>query len=164
MVVKLHSKNCPLCGEVITFRWPSQLKLSQKRNSTCRSCRTRKANKSKLRNCKKENNPSWKGYKGVGYKWFSKYFERLSRKKSGSISIEDVYKKLEAQEFKCALTGISLEWSEESGMSIDRIDSIRGYELDNIQIVHKDVNLMKNYFSQDYFINICKKVSENFKD
>ena len=116
-----------------------------------------------MRNSSKENNWAWKGYKGVGYKWFSKYFERKRSKqkqKTGSITIEDAYNKLEEQGFKCALTGIKLDWSETSGMSIDRINSSVGYELDNIQIVHKDVNLMKNHFDQDYFIEMCKRIAD----
>lgn len=44
--------------------------------------------------------------------------------------------------------------------AIDRIDSNLDYHLVNIQIVHKDVNLMKNRFSQDYFLDICKKITD----
>ena len=110
-----------------------------------------------------EGNGAWKGYKGVGYHWFSKYFERrgLRTKHTGTITIQDAYKKLEQQEFKCALSGIPLEWSRTSGMSIDRIDSNKEYDWDNIQIVHKDVNRMKNAFDQDYFIEVCRKIVYN---
>lgn len=140
------------------------MRIANERNSVCKSCRTRRANKSPLRDTKKENNAAWKGYKGVGYKWFSKYFERSNRKRVGTITIEDTYSQLQKQNFKCALSGVDLEWSEESGMSIDRINSKGEYTLDNIQIVHKDINLMKNYFDQDYFIKMCKKVAENDKE
>ncbi len=44
--------------------------------------------------------------------------------------------------------------------SIDRIDSSKEYTIDNVQLVHKDVNLMKNHFNQDYFINMCKMISK----
>jgi len=159
MAALLYKRICPDCAGDITYRWPSQVKLANKRNSVCKSCRTRRANKSPLRNAQKENNKAWKGYKGVGYKWFSKYFERSGRNRAGTITIKDAYDKLNSQGFTCALSGVKLEWSEESGMSIDRIDSKREYDLDNIQIVHKDINLMKNHFDQDYFISMCKKVA-----
>lgn len=159
---KSFKRNCPYCQKEIYYKFPSDIKLATERNSSCKSCRTVKANKA--RNNKKEANASWKGYKGVGYKWFSKYFERRRKKqKMGSITIEDAYNKLVEQDFKCALTGIDLPWSEEGGMSIDRIDSSIGYHIDNIQLVHKDINLMKNHFDQDYFIDMCKLVSCNFK-
>ena len=154
---------CPDCAGDIIYRWPSQVKLAEERNSVCKSCRTRRANKSNKRNAAKEGNPAWKGYKGVGYKWFSKYFERGGRKKTGSITIEDAYSQLEKQNFRCALTDQYLPWSEDSGMSIDRVDSSIGYELGNIQLVHKDVNLMKNHFDQDYFILVCKQIAEKYK-
>ena len=45
--------------------------------------------------------------------------------------------------------------------SLDRIDSSKGYVPGNIQWVHKDVNWMKGSFTQEYFVNICKKISKN---
>ena len=30
-----------------------------------------------------------------------------------------------------------------------------------MQWVHKDVNIMKNIFSQEYFVNICRLVAKN---
>ena len=43
--------------------------------------------------------------------------------------------------------------------SLDRIDSLKGYAIDNVQWVHKDINKMKNIHSQPAFINICKLVA-----
>jgi hypothetical protein len=40
------------------------------------------------------------------------------------------------------------------------IDSYKGYIEGNIQWVDKHVNKMKNEFDQDYFIEICKKISQ----
>lgn len=65
------------------------------------------------------------------------------------------------QDKKCALTGIPLSFERnEKGCSasIDRIDSNIEYHLENIQLVHKDINLMKNHFNEDYFIDMCEKV------
>ncbi len=47
--------------------------------------------------------------------------------------------------------------------SLDRIDSTKGYTLDNIQWIHKDLNKMKMNFANDYFIKTCKLVAENNK-
>ena len=148
---------------MIEYHHPSSYYNARNRNSICRSCRTVRANKSPLRYNSKGDNWAWKGYKDVGYKWFSKYFERAGRFRTGTITIQDAYNKLEAQGFKCALSAIPLAWSETSGMSIDRIDSSKEYDLDNIQLVHKDVNLMKNHFDQDYFIEVCKRIVYNLR-
>lgn len=42
--------------------------------------------------------------------------------------------------------------------SIDRIDSSVGYVEGNMQWVHKDVNRMKQEFSESYFIETCRLV------
>jgi hypothetical protein len=110
-------------------------------------------------------NPSWKGYKDIPYTWFSKYFERSNRKRFGDITIEQVYNMWIKQNKKCALSNVEIDFINRKGLgtsaSIDRIDSKKEYTIENVQLVHKDLNLMKNRFDQNYFINMCKLVSEN---
>jgi len=65
---------------------------------------------------------------------------------------------LEKNGFVCALSGVKLD---ENTWSPDRIDSKKGYTKENLQFVHKDINLMKNKFPEDYFIEMCKKGAEN---
>ena len=45
--------------------------------------------------------------------------------------------------------------------SLDRIDSSKGYVEGNLQWVLSEVNMMKQQYSQDRFIEICKAVSIN---
>ena len=132
----------------------------------CKSCRTTIANKSPKRDVKRHNNSQWKGYKEIPYGWFSKYFERKGRKRAipGDITIQQVHELWEKQSRKCALSGIEIgfyDCGKNHSCSIDRIDSSKEYTLDNIQLVHKDVNLMKNKFSQEYFLETCRKITEN---
>jgi len=114
-----------------------------------------------------EKNPSWKGYNEIPYSWFSKYFERKGQnrnKRSGNITIQQVHELWISQDKKCALTGLPIDWiKREDGVScsIDRINSDGEYTIDNIQLVHKDINLMKNHFDQDYFIEMCRLVCQN---
>ena len=79
------------------------------------------------------------------------------------ISLDDVWFLYTAQEGRCALSGIPIGWSEVGSIhtaSIDRIDSSMGYTKDNVQLLHKDVNFMKQHFSQEYFIEVCKAISD----
>lgn len=85
-----------------------------------------------------------------------------------SITLNDLYNKLVEQNFKCALTGedlnvLDVKRSKSNG-SVDRISSDKGYTIDNIQWILKDVNRMKNEFNQEYFINICNKISKFKQD
>lgn len=45
--------------------------------------------------------------------------------------------------------------------SLDRIDSSLGYIIGNVQWVYKGVNFMKGEMSHDYFIEMCKMITEN---
>jgi hypothetical protein len=48
--------------------------------------------------------------------------------------------------------------SREHTASLDRIDSSSGYTVNNIQWVHKMVNGLKGFLSNDEFIFWCQKV------
>lgn len=69
------------------------------------------------------------------------------------------------QDRKCALTGLKLKLNRDSNepysattASLDRIDSSKGYTIDNVQWVHKVINIMKNDHSQSEFVDWCRKV------
>jgi hypothetical protein len=47
--------------------------------------------------------------------------------------------------------------------SLDRIDSSKGYEEGNVVWVYKPINAMKNTFSSENFINMCKLIVEHNK-
>ena len=78
------------------------------------------------------------------------------------IDIKHGWKLLIKQNNRCALTGELLNLTQANKSiitaSLDRIDSSKGYVEGNVQWVHKDINRMKQEFSQAYFIELCKKV------
>lgn len=66
------------------------------------------------------------------------------------------------QDQRCALSDLPLALSVRgiTTASVDRIDSDKGYTLDNVQWVHKDVNRMKGDLPPDRFLDLCRLVSE----
>jgi hypothetical protein len=44
--------------------------------------------------------------------------------------------------------------------SLDRINSNKGYEEGNVVWVYKPINVMKNIFSPEEFINMCKLIAD----
>jgi len=77
------------------------------------------------------------------------------------ITKEDAWQVFVAQEGRCALSGEIIGFSSEySTASLDRVDSTRGYTKNNIQWVHKAINIMKNDLIQDDFIYFCKRVAQ----
>lgn len=89
-----------------------------------------------------------------------RYAKRHSKeaKKDFSISIEDLYELKELQKNRCALSEI--EFTEEMKPSLDRIDSAKGYEKGNIQLVIFEINRMKSNFTMERFMYLCEKISE----
>lgn len=82
-----------------------------------------------------------------------------------NITPEYLEKLYEKQNRKCALTGLSLDLditktAIQQNWSLDRIDSNVGYVEGNVQWVHKDINMMKSTYSNEYFKEMCCKVAE----
>lgn len=117
------------------------------------------------------NNKHYKGVGNLSSTFFSRILEGARvRNIEVSITIEDILDLLEKQNYKCALSGLPLIMSRtfskdrtnqasSTTASLDRIDSSKGYVLGNVQWVHKDINIMKNKFDNQYFIEMCKKIA-----
>lgn len=83
-----------------------------------------------------------------------------------NVVLDDLEELFLAQDGKCALSGVPLVLSHiknNSTASLDRKDSSKGYEKDNIQFVHKFVNIMKWDFKQETFIRFCAAITKNTK-
>ncbi len=112
-------------------------------------------------------NKCWAGHGEIsGRHWSSIKNHAKSRKLGFKITIKDAWKQFEKQNRKCALTGQSLVFgdSQKEGTnktgSLDRIDSTKGYDVNNIQWVHKIVNWMKSDLSEEKFIDLCTMVAK----
>ena len=88
------------------------------------------------------------------------------------LTQDEAYDVFIQQNKKCNLSGIEINFPSNgseygiSTASLDRIDSNKPYAKDNVQWVHKHINIMKNIFDQDCFIDYCKKIADtsNAKD
>lgn len=108
-------------------------------------------------------------YRGIGKLAQSKFshikYNAIKRNLDFDISIEDAWNLFLEQDGKCYYTKkeLILKTRNSGSMtaSLDRIDSSKGYVKGNIVWVHKDVNIMKNEYSHDYFLSLCKLIVEN---
>lgn len=88
-----------------------------------------------------------------------------------SVTAQELWELYLKQNGKCALTGLKIDFGkhiyggltkgQSQTASLDRIDSKKGYTIDNVQWLHKHVNIMKNRYDNEYFKNICKLVTEH---
>lgn len=118
-------------------------------------------NKDKVQNRRKELRSSTVERK-IRHVWRSSKQRALKIDKVFNISYEyllDLYFK---QKGLCKLSGESLELSGDrlrsNMISLDRIDNALGYIEGNVQWVGVKYNMMKLNFSQEEFLDICKKV------
>lgn len=86
-----------------------------------------------------------------------------------NISKEYVNQLFEEQNGKCSLSGLEITlpktWNDSDyTASLDRINSDNGYVIGNVQWVHKHINIMKNTFTQDLFIYLCKQICKTNED
>jgi hypothetical protein len=106
------------------------------------------------------NSSQFTGYKEItGTYWGHLKAKKCERKNPLKITIEQAYALYIKQNKLCALSGLPLvfgrsSYPRETTASLDRIDSTKGYTLDNIQWVHKNINLMKNIFKNTFFISV----------
>jgi hypothetical protein len=77
------------------------------------------------------------------------------------LTPEDAWKIFLDQERTCALSGVPIGFDRDDvTASLDRIDSDGYYTPDNVQWVHKTVNMMKGKVSQEAFVYFCKRVAQ----
>lgn len=87
---------------------------------------------------------------------------RLNRKFNATYQY--LWDLINKQQWKCAITNAPLVQTgnvdDNNRISIDRIDTTKGYVLGNIQFITHRVNMMKWTHSQSDFINYCKRIVE----
>ena len=89
-----------------------------------------------------------------------------ARNHSVSITQQEAWELFQKQNGLCALSGVQLvlfclkKTKNQKTASLDRIDSSKGYEVGNVQWIHKDLNKMKNTFSQEVFLDWIKRIQQ----
>lgn len=114
---------------------------------------------------KRPNYSRWNGFQEISGSLIGRIKQRArNRNIEYSVLPEQLWEKYIGQNKVCALSGIPISFTrnirnnkEMQTASLDRINSEKGYILDNIQWVHKNINFMKWNYSQEeflYFVNL----------
>lgn len=145
---------CPKCKEQVTHLRRNYCIGAHNMEQPCKTCSN------------KNNNPS--GMVGaVRLAWYEAFSKSaISRGYSWNLTPEEINELYEEQEGLCALSGLSIGWSKvgwDHTASIDRIDNSEGYYLENIQLVHKKINMMRGSLSVDEFLELCAAVINKVK-
>lgn len=118
-----------------------------------------------LRRKKMGRHHLWKGHGDISMThWYSieQHSKRRGRPVEFSITIQDGWSQFQKQNGVCGLSGRKLIFDTrgKSTASLDRIDSEKGYLVDNIQWVHKDFNILKMDWSDEELMQMVKEIYE----
>jgi hypothetical protein len=150
-----YYKPCPECGIMQSYLRKNYAEQSLFLGKICKTCSNRKTDNS---------HRGW--HRDIRISWYNRF--KINAEMRGifwDLTIDNIADLMESQDFRCALSGEPIEFPDfgnyqKSPASIDRIDSSKGYIKDNIQLVTRKVNMMKQSYSQEEFIEVCKKVAK----
>lgn len=154
--VPLYKCQCR-CGTVC-HKTASDLTTPRSKNKMCWDCRNKFISAIK-----------WKGYGDIsGDFWSSIVNGAAARDIPFEITIDQAWDIFQKQNKKCSLTGDDLFFvrdgrKDRGNASLDRIDSSKGYTVDNVQWVHKNVNISKNDMPLSVFIEMCVKIASRYE-
>ena len=153
---------CKFCGE-------TNLELFYKtEKSTCKKCRSN-LNKDKYKKMSYAEKEAYKGYQNiwqqinlVRYRFLAARYRARRKGQEFSITEEDIKELLTHQDNKCFYLGIPFDNnSDRYSLSIDRIDSSKGYTKENIRLASSIVNYMKAEYPEEEFWSTVKLLYEN---
>jgi hypothetical protein len=134
---------CPECLIV----WGPSTVSHLRRSVMCRLC----ANQP-------HNNGRWKGHRDLTGVWLTAQAHNASRRgHSWDVTPEYLWQVWVEQRGRCIYTGWELLHGHDA--SLDRIDNTKGYEVGNVQWVHRQINLMKGTMTEYRFLELCRAVS-----
>lgn len=145
------------CGE-ITFCESYNLHKGAIQSCGCRRRRTG------------NENPNWKGHGEIPKQYWTSIQNGASKRGlEFSATIQEMWDKFLEQGSKCAISGVPLVFAgynshKKQTASLDRIDSRKGYALDNLQWIHKDLQWMKGTFIQKDFLAWVETIARHLQD
>ena len=147
-------RECPSCGISVSHARRNYCVHSSLQQQPCKKCSN------------VDNNPA--GMIGaVRVSWFNSFHKSaVTRGYCWDITPEFVDSMYNEQDGQCVYSGLPIGWSSvgwDHTASIDRIDNDKGYTEDNVQLVHKDVNMMRGSLEDYTFKMLCLRIADKVK-
>lgn len=147
---------------ILTTRYPSEgmsSKSLQEKLGRKQTTLWRRAKVLGLKRLKPEYHPLFTGYNEVSGSYIAAVRNGAKHRcLMFALTAREVYDCLVRQGFRCVYSNRLISFKDRSA-SVDRIDASRGYTIDNIQIVHIDVNMMKMARSHEAFLALVHQLN-----
>lgn len=151
------SKKCFLCKEIKTINENFYIKNGGSPSSACKTC--------SLLLSKKRNEEFHKGNLKLYLSKKASEAKRRAKKYKWNFDIDSEFllQVFSNQNGLCFYTKEEMKEvpGYENSVSLDRIDSKKGYTKDNVVLCSYKVNLLKNDLPLDKLFNFCEKILEN---
>lgn len=83
------------------------------------------------------------------------------------ISLDELMAIWERQGGRCAVSGVAMTWcqgkTQPDSISIDRIDSAKGYDKDNVRLICYQANVFKNRWTDEQMFTMALAIVANMK-
>ena len=156
--VRNYTKECPSCGGRHSFCSMPSARRAEALKTLCKSC-------SAKRNIQRHNGMVKEEF-GVRLSWLRTYYVGAkARGLAFDLTAKDIRDLYDEQQGLCALSGqpiflpLSSKYASVTA-SVDRIDNSKGYTRENVQLVHKHINMLRGPMQVDEFIALCKMVAD----
>lgn len=165
--VQVQDDGCLLCYTCHKYKDPDQFDDDKTKWFRCYKDRRCKECKSLQR--KKRlfmNNTIKSPYELLDHRYLSLCDRAKRNGLVVDITKQDLYDLWDNQQGKCALSGIEMTYISNCGriptnVSVDRIDSSKGYIKGNVQLVCMAVNQMKNDLDTQTLLMFCNAIINN---
>ena len=176
----IEKKTCSKCKQTLPLSMfnKKNIKTPHLYNCYCKPCQSLVSHNWRLKNLENEkireklyrhDNADIIRVRQKGYmvKWIARLNSRFARWKKGArdrnIPFDLTFEQIETMPLVCHYTGkeLVLESNRPNTVSLDRIDSSKGYTPTNVVYCCAFVNLMKHTLSYENFLSVCKMIAKH---
>ena len=104
------------------------------------------------------------GKNGLSQRWEDRAAGALIARPTGKVSLKKLMQLVQWQDFKCALTGRALTPETASLDHIVAVSNGGEHVLENLQVLHRDVNQAKRTLTSGEFVSLCREVVNHSKE
>lgn len=161
---KLLCHHCGQYKDVSCFGKHPDLKIRDYHNGICKECQVLR--KKKIESSKDLNT---KLKQVLNQRLLGAKERAIKQNLEFNLSLDYLLSLWNKQKGICAISGIPMTFDRYNGriptnVSIDKINRLSGYVVDNIQLVCMACNQIKSDWSEETMYHICKKIIEQYEN